>query len=151
MSTAHIRSWYHKKGVNFYDHPQSTARKGKTIVMTLQDHKEAASRGLEIMQARNNKTNSKNKSFVVGDVDFVDLKCFWMKIRCIYCSDVLTLCPSKKNLEANLQNHLQGTKHKKAIADGDMPMPIQTALSSRCKRRPSNSSSSLSPNQPDLH
>jgi hypothetical protein len=70
--------------------------------MTLQDHKEAGSRGLKIMQGGNNKTNSKNKLFVVvGDVDFVDLKCFWVKVKCIYCGNVLTLCPPKKNLEAN--------------------------------------------------
>jgi hypothetical protein len=53
----------------------------------------------------------------------VNVKYFWYKVRCKYCNDILALCPPKKNLEANLQNHLGGTKHEKPVLDADNPNP----------------------------
>jgi hypothetical protein len=36
-------------------------------------------------------------------------------------NNVFALCPPKKNLEADLRNHLGGTKHEMTVADGDNP------------------------------
>jgi hypothetical protein len=49
ISTAHIRSWYCRKGVNFYNNPQFAANKGKSIIMSMDDHRRAVTDGLEIM------------------------------------------------------------------------------------------------------
>jgi hypothetical protein len=120
--------------------------------MTLDDHKKAVSIALEIMNQANSTTESKKKPFVVlGDPNAVDVKCFWYKVRCIYCNDVLILYLPKKNLEANLQNHLRGTKHETIVVDADKLEPNRPALSIGRQGRLSNSFASLGPNQLDLH
>jgi hypothetical protein len=122
MSTAHIRSWCRRKDVDFYDHPQSAATKGKSVVMAVDDHRKAIKEGLETMNCVNDKSTSKTKPFTaLGDPDSMDVKCFWYKVRCVYCNDVFTLCPPKKNLEVNLMNHIGGRKHEKIVAGADSP------------------------------
>jgi hypothetical protein len=53
MSIVHIRNWCWRKGIRFEDHPQSQAGKGKTVVLTLADHKRLVLEGIEILDALN--------------------------------------------------------------------------------------------------
>ena len=86
--------------------------------MTVSDHKKAVRDGLEILQMVNREVvtgGGKEPFHHAGDPNADDLKSFEYKVRCHFCGDLLQLCPLKKNLEANLQNHLGGTKHAMAI------------------------------------
>jgi hypothetical protein len=117
LSNQHVRNWCRRKGVNFSDHPQSLSTKTRPIVMTISDHKKAVCDGLQILQMVNREVvdgGGKEPFHHVGDPNADDLKSFWYKVRCHFCGDLLQLCPPKKNLEANLRNHLGGTKHAMA-------------------------------------
>jgi hypothetical protein len=96
MSTVHIRSWCCRKGVDFCDHPQPIAGKRKSVVMTLDDHRRAVKDGLDKMYRINESTISKNKPFLaLGDLDLVELKCFWYKVKCI---TMFLLCVPRKRI-----------------------------------------------------
>lgn len=62
------------------------------------------------------------------------------------------LCPAKKNLKANLQNHAYGLKHSKAVQDLSVgERTSSNAIYTGRKGRPSSSSRSTVGNQHDLH
>ena len=91
---------------------------------------------------------------VVGDVDYAQLKSFWYKVRCKFDGEIIYLCPTKRNLRANLENHLHGLIHTKCIHDRAMETNSDKgsiALSSGKRGRPTTRSRSTIGNQPDLH
>jgi hypothetical protein len=47
----------------------------------------------------------------IGDPEGDSIKSFWHKVCCKVCGDLFQLCPSKKNLAANLTSHVMGIKH----------------------------------------
>jgi hypothetical protein len=103
INNTHVRAWCRRKGVDFYDHPQSAACTGKTVEMTLEDHKRKVRKGYEILADVNSSATLKKQSFVVlGNIETLEDRSFFYKIRCIYCHDKLSLCPPKNNLLANL-------------------------------------------------
>lgn len=75
--------------------------------------------GVEILNSVNYDLDLTRKTFepIGGDPKCTDLKSFWWKTKCVYCSDVFNLCPPKNNLEANLKNHAQGTMHAKKVVE----------------------------------
>ena len=84
--------------------------------------------------------NSERPLFqVIGDPDSSKVKSLWFKMKCTYCSNFFQLCLPKKNLEANLMNHLGGTKHERRL---EALSSIRFALSSGKKGRPNRSTTS---------
>jgi hypothetical protein len=149
MSNAHVRAWCRRKGVDFYDHPQSAACRGKTVEMTLEDYKRKVRKGYEILADVNSSATSKKQPFVV--LGNTEDHSFFYKIRCIYCNDKLSLCPLKNNLVTNLQNHLRGEKHETTVECTDDPKQKGPPVCTGRRGRPSLSSSNPGPSQSDLH
>ena len=153
MSLSHIKNWCRKKGVDFYNHPQS-AVKGKAVILTVEDHRRLVKEGAQILEVVNTSANSDRPPFLlIGDPESADVKSFWFKVKCSFCGDIFQLCPPKKNLEANLRNHLNGTKHHKVMEDFEATVMAQgSALSSGRRGRPAKSSGgSTALNQKSLH
>lgn len=118
QSSLHIRSWCRRKGVECLNHPQSQAPKGKTIILTAADHKRLVEDGLRVLEEVNNSVDGGLGPFVViGDEDATRLKSFWYKVRCKVDGEIFQLCPARKNLKANLENHIHGLKHSKAVQE----------------------------------
>jgi hypothetical protein len=70
---------------------------------------------------------------------------------CRLCGDFFQLCPPKKNLQANLMNHLEGLKHSKLVVDcSNSTRSNSSALSTRRRGRPSKSAGTVQ-NQANLH
>jgi hypothetical protein len=112
MSNAHIRNWCRRKGIPWTEHPQSSVQKGKTLILAAEDHKWAVEDGLAILDMVNRDICAKGGLFVaIGDHEGDSIKSFWHKVRCKVCGDLFQLCPPKKNLAANLTNHVMGIKH----------------------------------------
>jgi hypothetical protein len=87
MRIGHIKKWHARKGVDFLNHPQSVAAKGKPVILTATDHKRLVSEGLETLKTINDSID--NKPFVlVGDPE---VKSFWFKVRCIFYGDFFSL------------------------------------------------------------
>jgi hypothetical protein len=118
MSFVHVQNWCQRKGVNFFVHPQFVVPKGETILLTNEDHKRVVIEGIRIIKFINAPFAIDEKPFIlVGDLESSKLKSFWYKIRCTFCNDFFQLCPPKKNLEGNLKNYMEKTKHAKVIED----------------------------------
>jgi hypothetical protein len=110
LSNRHVRAWCRQNGIPWTDHPQSTAGKGKTLILTAEDHKQAIVEGLQKLESINSEICSTASTFVcVGDLLQLHQKSFWVKVRCKVCGDMYQLCPPKKNLQANLTNHVMST------------------------------------------
>jgi hypothetical protein len=75
------------------------------------------------------------------------------KVRCRICGEMMQLCPPRKNLRANLDMHLNSTKHLKALEDFERNSGKRSGggISTKCRGRPSVGSRSSVGNQPDLH
>jgi ribosomal protein S27E len=152
MSNGHIHSWCRRKGVDFCNHPQSVAPKGKTVILTAADHKGLIDEGVKVVDGVNQSVFSDPLPFVVvGDPNCVEVKSFWFKVKCTYCGDFFQLCPPKRNLEANLSNHLCGTKHEKALEDAHNAKNTRPALTTGKRGRLAQKSSGVNSNQKDLH
>jgi hypothetical protein len=94
---------------------------------------------------------SKKKTFVViGDVESLDVCSKWFRIKCLYCGEYFQLCPPKKNVESNLQNHVNELKHSKAVDDHCIKGAGNAFLTGR-PGRPSKSSNSADGSQQSLH
>lgn len=126
---------------------------GKVLILRIEDHKRLVKEGIELVERVNAKSDSERSPFViVGDVDSNQVKCFWVKVKCTYCFDFYQLCPPKKNLLANLENHIQGRKHCKAVEDDAAAMTQRLAATTGKRGRPSLSSGKRAQiNQKDLH
>ena len=92
-STAHIRSWCLWKDLDFSSHPMS-ASKGKSIVITIADHKRLITKGIKTLEAANSTIEGSMKPFtLISDPDNEHLKSFYYKVKCLFCNDFFQLCP----------------------------------------------------------
>jgi hypothetical protein len=125
-------------------------------MMTKADHERAVEEGTEIVEEVNaivDEVNGHKPFVVVGDVNSsgVNYKSFWFKTQCRPCGELFELCPAKKNLWSNLENHLQGLKHGRILLQSSVSSrSSSTALSTGRLGRPTKSSS-LTSNQQQLH
>jgi len=71
---------------------------------------------------------------------------------CSYCRDCFHLCPPKRNLEANLKNHLGGACHAEAVEKDLAAKGARITLMTGKRGRPSKSSgTSSASNQKSIH
>ena len=90
----------------------------------------------------NDEVGSGNKPFVIKEDPFsLDVKSLWVKVRCSYCDQYMSLCPPNETLESNLKNHIAGTKHERIVADADSDKSKGSAIRSGRRGRPSTSGS----------
>jgi len=151
VSAAHVRNFCATKNVDFEEHPQSQQKNGRPIILTPEDHKRMIAEGVEIVQSVNGTLPDGHKEFtVLGNLQAEDTRCYWFKVRCQYCRDVMVLCPVKKNLEVNLLNHISGPKHKKAVEDARR-IQRDPARTGRPGRPSTSNRTSCHSNQADLH
>jgi hypothetical protein len=67
--------------------------------MTPLCYKKAMEEGVKIIERVNEEVGSKRKLFLIlGNPYDVQVKSFWVKVQCTYCSDFFHLCPPKKIL-----------------------------------------------------
>lgn len=124
------------------------------MIYTAADHKKLVEESLSILKAVNDEVSELDPPFVVvGDVGVTELKSFWYKVRCKIDGEFLLLCPPKKNLRVNLENHLHGFTHTKCLeAKCSMNKTSSPSATLSGKRgRPSTRSKATVGNQPDLH
>jgi hypothetical protein len=68
------------------------------------------------------------------------------------CNDLFQLCPPKKNLAANLTNHVMGIKHVTKVEEVVRPGYLfGSTISTGRRRRPTTSNRNTLRNQNDLH
>jgi hypothetical protein len=97
---------------------------------------------MEVVNDVNDTTDAiygKKLFFVVGDhaSEGFKMHLYWLKVRCLYCGEYFQLCPPKKNLLTNLQNHLQSLQHTKLVSYANSASTSKSsALSSRHASRP---------------
>ena len=89
-------------------------------------------------------------SMFLGIITAENTRCYWFKVKCPYCRDLMVLCLPRKMLEVNLQNHLGGLKHQKAVLDSQVAS-TQPAWSGRLGRPSKSTNNSSQSNQGDLH
>ena len=107
-----MKNWCAHNDVQYVDHPQSVAPKGKATPLTADMYQKLIDEGLSIMEEVNDIVGDARRPFsVLGSFRDSSPKSFWMKVQCFYCRDLLSLCPPKKNLESNLRHHLASAKH----------------------------------------
>jgi hypothetical protein len=145
----YICSLCQRLGLLYTDHPQSEAPKGKAVILSNVDHERLVKEGTDIMHKVNGmvkEVNGHKPFFIVGNRTSNGFKfCLYhFKVCCCLCGDFFQLCPLKKNLEANLINHIQGYKHKKAISDSStFRISASSAISTRWHGQPSRSKNSV--------
>jgi hypothetical protein len=69
-TNAYIRSLCRRQGINYLDHPQSVAPKGKSLVLTAADHKRMVQEGIQIMNKINDsaeEVKGMKPFFLMGD------------------------------------------------------------------------------------
>jgi hypothetical protein len=124
----YICSLCQRLGLLYTDHPQSEAPKGKAVILSNVDHERLVKEGTDIMHKVNGmvkEVNGHKPFFIVGNRTSNGFKL-------------------KKNLEANLINHIQGYKHKKAISDSStFRISASSAISTRWHGQPSRSKNSV--------
>jgi hypothetical protein len=132
------------------------APKRKPLKPSSVNHECLVQEGTQIVEDINDTADTvdgKKPFYIVEDLDSDGFKyrSYWFKVRCRFCGDFFQLCPLKKNLFANLQNHLQGLKHSKIVADSlEASKSTSTCLSTGRRRRPVKSNNSVY-NQQVLH
>jgi hypothetical protein len=124
-------------------------------MMTKADHERVVEEGTKIVEEVNaiaDEVNGHKLFVVVGDVNSsgINYRSFWFKAQCQPCGELFELCPAKKNLRSNLENHLQGLKHGQILLQSSVSSrSSSTTLSTGRPGRPIKSSS-LSSNQQQL-
>ena len=124
---------------------------GRPLSLTPEHHERLISEGVEILEGVNVALPDGHKKFtVLGNLTTEDTRCYWFKMKCLYCRDMMVLCPPRKTLEVNIRNQLTGPKHMKVVevAEQLLKEPARTGRAGRPSR--SNTTSSHS-NQNDLH
>jgi hypothetical protein len=79
-TNAHIKSYCRRKGISWFNHPQSAAVRGKQVMMTKADHV----RAVEEVNAIVDEVNGHKPFVLVGDVNSsgVNYISFWFKAQC---------------------------------------------------------------------
>ena len=115
----HVRNYCRQKGIKFDNHPQSGSTRSKSVEVTVVDHKCLIGEGVGILEIVNNSIDPKKPTFeLIGDPNDPVMKSHWFKAKCLICPrEVSQLCPLKRNLEANLMNHVHGVVHNKTLED----------------------------------
>ena len=131
-STGHIRSYCWQKGIDFASHPQAGTTRTNPIVIIAADHKRMVEEGIATVAIVNNSIDIAKPIFqLIGDPSAAHVKCYWFKVKCLFCSnEVLQLCSPKRNLEVNLMNHVHGTVHTKMLEELKSKTSQGSALSS---------------------
>jgi hypothetical protein len=123
--------------------------KGKPVIMSTVEHERLVQEGTDIMDEVNDgaeEVNGQKPFYVVSDTmaDGFKYRSYWFKVRCRVCGDFFQLCPPKRNLLANLNNHLHRLKHSKAVSDSTTTSKLgSSALSTSRRGRPTKSSASV--------
>jgi hypothetical protein len=119
------------------------------------EHKRVMQEGIDIVDEVNQESDDivgKKPFAIVRDPNSEGFKMhsLWIKVLYICWREFYQLCPPKKNLRANLQNHVQGLRHAKLVSNANSSSKFKSlAVSTGCLGRPSRSISSVH-NQPDL-
>lgn len=109
VSTNHVRNFCAANNIDFNDHPQSHSKNGRSVTLLPEDHRRLIDDGVEIVTSVNTTLPDGHKPFtILGNLEAEDTRCYWFKVRCQYCRDMMVMCPVKKNLDANLKNHVTG-------------------------------------------
>ena len=95
-------------------------------------------------------TKGHKKFKVLENLATLDTRCYWFKMKWKYCKERMVLCPPQKTLELNLQNHLAGLKHQKAMEDSNQAAR-EPARTCRLGQPNKSSNTSGNSNQGDLH
>jgi hypothetical protein len=94
QSTNHVNNWCVENDINYHDHLLTIAPKGKGIHFTPEMHKKLIGHGIDVMEEVNLSLDVAPKTFtVLGTFKDYAPKNFWMKVRCFYCKDLISLCP----------------------------------------------------------
>ena len=111
--------------------------------VTVADHKRLIEEGVDIFNIVNNSIDPKKPTFeLIGDPNDSIMKSYWFKAKCLICPrEVFQLCPPKRNLEANLMNHVHEVLHNKTLQDLQQRKD-GVALSTGKRGRPSRTSTS---------
>jgi hypothetical protein len=130
---------------------QST--KQRPAILTPADHWQLVKDGVAVLDAFNATFPKDKEPFrLVGDVDALELRCFWYKVRCMFCYDFFQLCPPKKDLETNLRNHVEGTKHVGCVhREEEKKSKSEHPMTMGRKGYPATSNKTVSGNQSSLH
>ena len=140
----HIRSLCRRLGVPYTNYLQFEAPKRKSVVLTNADHKQLIKEGSDVMDEVNGMAEEvygHKPFFIVGDHTSNGFKfCSYFKVHCRLYRDFFQLCLPKKNLEANLINHIQGYKHEKAVLDSSTSRKSATSVISMGQRGQPNRS-----------
>ena len=154
-SSLHIKQWYRRKGILYSDHPKKEGNNGKPLILGLANHKGLVDEGVNILKVVNDSISLDDPPFVlVGDVEVLQWKSFWYKVRCKIDGEIMLLCPIKGNLRINLENHLYGLVHTKCMEDlatSRKSMTTSTALNTSKRGRPTIRLRSTIGKQPDLY
>lgn len=151
VSASHVKNFCAAKNVNFQDYPQSVMKNGKALILTPADYRRMIDEGVQIVSSVNETLSEGQKPLtIVGNLSATDTRCYWFKVKCQYCRELMVLCPLKKTLHANLMNHLNGPKHLKAVEDA-VNATKQPARTGRRGRPTCSSTTSTHSNQLDLH
>ena len=122
------------------------------MVITLADHKKMVN--VETVAIVNESLDSQKPTFeVISDPLDPVMRSFWFKVKCVVCpKEVFQLCPAKKNLEANLMNHMHGVVHAKAVEELKQRNPRGQSLHTGKRGRPTRPLASASEStQTGLH
>lgn len=106
---------------------------------------------MDILNSVNDSLDPLRKTFelIGGDPQTTELKSFWWKTKCFSCNDVYSLC-LPKNLEANLRNHVGGSKHAEKVLQAEHSLRASSLSGKRGRpSKPTRDSSQSS--QKQLH
>lgn len=108
--------------------------------------------GTSIVEEVNKNLGDLQKHFsILGSFRDSAPKSLWMKVWCLYCWELLSLCLLKKNLKANLRRHLASSKHLQAMEAATNTRKRAASIFSGRRGRPYLSSGvSVYLNQPNL-
>jgi hypothetical protein len=85
-TNAYIRSLCRRQGLLYSEHPQSTAPKGKAIILSRADHEVLVKEGTETLGEVNDRAdevNGQKPFYIVGDLNCESFKfrLYWFKVR----------------------------------------------------------------------
>jgi hypothetical protein len=145
-TSTHIRNWCRKRGKDYNDHKKGSSSAKKSTTMSRLQQKQAIEVGLENVKIVNASVEEGDPFVVIGNPKDEDMKAEWFKVCCKVCGDLFLLCPQHNNLVANLENHVNGLKHARAVED-----VAHSVVSSGKRGRPQSLSKGIKGAQLDLH
>ena len=105
VSVVHIRNYCASKNLDFNNHMQSKAQNGRLIIIIPDNQGGFIAKGIQIMEAVNlGLPEMHNKLTMLGNVQAQDTRCYWFKVKCPYCRELIVLCPPRKTLFVFVQH-----------------------------------------------